>query len=205
MAVSVRDRRQRPWSSTTSPPTSPTVHARICCEVPGWVWWQFTSVRFTERLDEIGARPSIGTVADSYDNALAETTPGSTRPSAPTGPPPAGPGPTPAGPRSRKSGPCTAGPWTSSRSSSCTSSSTGAWPAGGLHRRLRRRGRPHLGQRQDVRRLGAHRRAGRGVQAPAPHRARPAAQQPPPSESGRRAPRQDGRALQRPTAGDANV
>ena len=34
---------------------------------------QFTSVRFTERLDEIGARPSIGTIADSYDNALAET------------------------------------------------------------------------------------------------------------------------------------
>lgn len=34
---------------------------------------QFTSLRFTERLDEIGARPSIGTVADSYDNALAET------------------------------------------------------------------------------------------------------------------------------------
>ena len=33
---------------------------------------QFTSVRFTERLDEIGARPSIGTVADSFDNALAE-------------------------------------------------------------------------------------------------------------------------------------
>jgi putative transposase len=32
---------------------------------------QFTSVRFTERLDEIGARPSIGTVADSFDNALA--------------------------------------------------------------------------------------------------------------------------------------
>jgi putative transposase len=37
---------------------------------------QFTGVRFTERLDEIGARPSIGTVADSYDNALAETTNG---------------------------------------------------------------------------------------------------------------------------------
>ena len=37
---------------------------------------QFTSLRFTERLDEIGARPSIGTVADSYDNALAETTNG---------------------------------------------------------------------------------------------------------------------------------
>ena len=37
---------------------------------------QFTSVRFTERLDEIGARPSIGTVAHSFDNALAETTNG---------------------------------------------------------------------------------------------------------------------------------
>ena len=34
---------------------------------------QFTSVRFTERLDEIGAKPSIGTAADSYDKALAET------------------------------------------------------------------------------------------------------------------------------------
>jgi putative transposase len=31
---------------------------------------QFTSVRFTERLDEIGARPSIGTVADSFDNGF---------------------------------------------------------------------------------------------------------------------------------------
>ena len=28
---------------------------------------QFTSVRFTERLEEIGARPSIGTIADSFD------------------------------------------------------------------------------------------------------------------------------------------
>ena len=37
---------------------------------------QFTRVRYTERLAEIGARPSIGTVADSYDNALAETTNG---------------------------------------------------------------------------------------------------------------------------------
>lgn len=34
---------------------------------------QFTSVRYGERLAEIGAMPSIGTVGDSYDNALAET------------------------------------------------------------------------------------------------------------------------------------
>lgn len=37
---------------------------------------QFTSMRFTEPLDEIGARPSIGTIADWYDDALAETTNG---------------------------------------------------------------------------------------------------------------------------------
>jgi putative transposase len=34
---------------------------------------QFTSIRYGERLQEIGAVPSIGTVGDSYDNALAET------------------------------------------------------------------------------------------------------------------------------------
>ncbi len=34
---------------------------------------QFTSIRYGERLDEIGARPSIGSVGDSHDNALAES------------------------------------------------------------------------------------------------------------------------------------
>jgi len=34
---------------------------------------QFTSVRYGERLAEIDAVPSIGSVGDSYDNALAET------------------------------------------------------------------------------------------------------------------------------------
>lgn len=34
---------------------------------------QFTSLRYGERLAEIGAVPSIGTVGDSFDNALAET------------------------------------------------------------------------------------------------------------------------------------
>lgn len=34
---------------------------------------QFTSIRYGERLAEIGAAPSIGTIGDSYDNALAET------------------------------------------------------------------------------------------------------------------------------------
>jgi len=34
---------------------------------------QYTSITYTDRLVEIGAAPSIGTVADSYDNAMAES------------------------------------------------------------------------------------------------------------------------------------
>jgi putative transposase len=34
---------------------------------------QYTSIRFTERLAEAGAAPSVGSVGDAYDNALAET------------------------------------------------------------------------------------------------------------------------------------
>ena len=33
---------------------------------------QFTSIRYGERLAELGALPSIGSIGDSYDNALAE-------------------------------------------------------------------------------------------------------------------------------------
>ena len=42
----------------------PTLRCRIA---------QFTSVRYGERLAELGAVPSIGSVGDSYDNALAES------------------------------------------------------------------------------------------------------------------------------------
>ncbi len=35
---------------------------------------RYTSIRYTDRLAEIGAVPSIGTIGDSYDNAMAETT-----------------------------------------------------------------------------------------------------------------------------------
>jgi transposase InsO family protein len=34
---------------------------------------QYTSISYTTRLAEIGANPSIGTVGDSYDNAMAES------------------------------------------------------------------------------------------------------------------------------------
>ena len=34
---------------------------------------QYVSIRYTERLAEAGMEPSVGSVGDSYDNALAET------------------------------------------------------------------------------------------------------------------------------------
>jgi len=34
---------------------------------------QYTSIRYTDRLVEAGAQPSVGSVGDSYDNALAES------------------------------------------------------------------------------------------------------------------------------------
>jgi transposase InsO family protein len=34
---------------------------------------QYLSIRYTERLAEAGIAPSVGSVADRYDNALAET------------------------------------------------------------------------------------------------------------------------------------
>ena len=46
-------------------------HERLRCHSDAGS--QFTSIRYGERLAEIGATPSIGSVADSFDNALAET------------------------------------------------------------------------------------------------------------------------------------
>jgi putative transposase len=34
---------------------------------------QYLSIRYTERLAEAGIEPSVGSVGDSYDNALAES------------------------------------------------------------------------------------------------------------------------------------
>jgi transposase InsO family protein len=37
---------------------------------------QYLSIRYTERLTEAGMEPSVGTVGDSYDSALAESVTG---------------------------------------------------------------------------------------------------------------------------------
>jgi len=34
---------------------------------------QYVSIRYSERLAEAGIEPSVGSVGDSYDNALAES------------------------------------------------------------------------------------------------------------------------------------
>jgi putative transposase len=34
---------------------------------------QYTSITYTDRLDDFGAAPSIGTIGDSFDNAMAES------------------------------------------------------------------------------------------------------------------------------------
>ena len=41
---------------------------------------QYVSIKYTERLAEAGVEPSVGSVGDSYDKALAETSTVSTRP-----------------------------------------------------------------------------------------------------------------------------
>ena len=55
--------RDGPWSRGT--------HDDLRCHCDAGS--QFTSIRYGERLAEIGAVPSIGSIGDSFDNALAET------------------------------------------------------------------------------------------------------------------------------------
>ena len=54
------------------------LHARRPAQANGLVHHsdrgsQYLSVKYTERLAEAGINPSVGSVGDSYDNALAET------------------------------------------------------------------------------------------------------------------------------------
>jgi putative transposase len=64
------------WSRGTHPPKlSTNTYALFNKPVlrPPIESGQYTSIRYGERLAEIGAIPSIGSIGDSYDNALAET------------------------------------------------------------------------------------------------------------------------------------
>ncbi len=60
---------------TRAQPTPREPEARVANQArhTSYVWLDCGSIRYGERLAEIGATPSIGTVGDSFDNALAET------------------------------------------------------------------------------------------------------------------------------------
>ena len=51
----------------------PTPHHPRRAHLPHRRGSQYTSVLYTDRIDEVGAAPSIGTVGDSFDNAMAES------------------------------------------------------------------------------------------------------------------------------------
>ncbi len=65
MPPSCWTRLSRPW------PTAVPVQGRPVHHSDRGV--QYVSIRYTERLAEAGIEPSVGSVGDSYDNALAET------------------------------------------------------------------------------------------------------------------------------------
>ena len=58
-----------PWSRLRTPGSPSAIHW-ICHSDRGS---QYVSIRYTERLAEAGIEPSVGSVGDSCDNALAET------------------------------------------------------------------------------------------------------------------------------------
>ena len=89
---------------------------------PGAALWfaaQFTSIRYGERLAEIGAVPSIGTVGDSFDNALAETVNGYYKAELIYAPPDPG-----RGKPSKTSSWLLSGGWTGTTPAACTAIST---------------------------------------------------------------------------------
>src|SRR3954451_15772481 len=59
-------RRQRPLTNFYDQPTKAVLRRPLESA-------QYVSIRYTERLLEAGIEPSVGSVGDSYDNALAET------------------------------------------------------------------------------------------------------------------------------------
>ncbi|CAK7260866.1 transposase (plasmid) [Shinella sp. WSC3-e] len=73
-AFQVENPARRP-SNTTNAATNGATGSRSCSGVSktGDRGSQYVSIRYSERLAEAGIEPSVGSVGDSYDNALAET------------------------------------------------------------------------------------------------------------------------------------
>ena len=64
----------RPVNSVIHPAGLPINNPLIEVVRPPVESSQFISIRYGERLAELGACPSIGSIGDSFDNALAEST-----------------------------------------------------------------------------------------------------------------------------------
>ena len=85
LVIDAFSRRIVGWRATTRPNTDlvldaleQAVWARRSKTGPGLIHHsdrgvQYTSIRYTERLGESKMRPSVGSVGDSYDNAMAES------------------------------------------------------------------------------------------------------------------------------------
>ena len=85
LVIDAFSRRIVGWRATTRPNTDlvldaleQAVWARRSKTGPGLIHHsdrgvQYTSIRYTERLGESEMRPSVGSVGDSYDNAMAES------------------------------------------------------------------------------------------------------------------------------------
>ena len=65
-----RDRLCPRCPGTGALPPAPFLHGLVHHSDRGS---QYLSIKYTERLAEAGIEPSVGSVGDSYDNALAET------------------------------------------------------------------------------------------------------------------------------------
>ena len=62
------------WAGTGSPAANTDRQRdRLIQQLAGLGYYQYTSIAFTERLAEAGIDPSVGSVGDAYDNALAES------------------------------------------------------------------------------------------------------------------------------------
>src|SRR3954471_5174827 len=66
--------RARPWSGEPPPRHLTSCYDRLRQALRRPLeLGQYVSIKYTERLAEAGIEPSVGSVGDSYDNALAET------------------------------------------------------------------------------------------------------------------------------------
>src|SRR3954471_701338 len=66
--------RARPWSGEPPPRHLTSCYDRLRQALRQPLEpKQYLSIKYTERLAAVGIEPSVGSVGDSYDNALAET------------------------------------------------------------------------------------------------------------------------------------